>query len=191
MGKKIFSLGFKIDFEDLEKLKTRYLGFRHLKTILEKHEGNRQKMKEEIKPQFEKPTLFEFINFYFAENRPAYIPNINMPIATTKAIATITAAQGLAVLAHPGQQLSWQDDHLIEKLKKAGLFGLEVISPYHNWHQTEHYQKLANDLDLVITGGSDFHGDLVYSTLKTQFVRNAWDYFKVPYKIYTNLKKYL
>jgi len=189
--KRMADLGFKIDFADLDKLKTKYCGFRHLKTIVEKYETNKKKMAEEIKPQFGEPTLFEFINFYFGNGRPAFVPDINMKIDTAKAIAAITEAGGFPVLAHPGQQLSWQDDHLIAGLKKACLGGLEVLSPYHTWHQTEHYQKLANDLDLAITGGSDFHGDLVDPTLKNQFVKSAWNYFKVPYGVYTNLKKYL
>ncbi len=188
--RKMANLGFQIDFTELDKMKTKYCGFRHLKTIVEKYPLNLKKMTAEIKPQFTEPTLFEFINFYFAEGKPAYMPDINMPITTPEAIAAITSAGGFPVLAHPGQQLSWQDDHLISKLKKIGLRGLEVLSPYHNWHQTEHYQKLANDLDLVATGGSDFHGDLVDPTLKKQFVKSAWDYFKVPYQIYINLKKY-
>lgn len=196
---KMADLGFKIDFADLEKpapgkvegLKSKYLGFRHLKTIVEKYDVNKKRMAEEVKPQFGEPTLFEFINFYFAEGRLAHVPGINMKINTTLAIATILRAGGFPVLAHPGQQLSWQDDHLIAELKNAGLRGLEVLSPYHNWHQTEHYQKLADDLELSITGGSDFHGDLVDPALKNQFVKSAWDYFKVPYQIYINLKKYL
>jgi hypothetical protein len=189
--KKMADVGFKIDFADLDKLKSKYCGFRHLKTIVEKYPENIKKLIAEIKPQFTEPTLFEFINSYFGNDRPAYVPNINMKIDTAEAIETITAAGGFPVLAHPGQQLSWQDDSLIADLKKSGLRGLEVLSPYHSWHQVEHYQKLANDLDLVITGGTDFHGDLVDQTLKNQFVHNAWDYFKVPYAVYENLKKYL
>lgn len=189
--KKMAELGFQIDFTDLDKLKSKYCGFRHLKTIVEKYDANVRKMIAEIKPQFGKPTLFEFINFYFGNGQSAYVPGMNIPIDTRDAIATIAAAGGLAVLAHPGQQLSWDDDHLVSELKDASLRGLEVLSPYHNWHQTEHYQKLANDLGLVMTGGTDFHGDLVDRTLKTQFVHSAWDYFKIPYAVYENLKKYL
>ncbi len=189
--KKMSDLGFKIDFPDLDKLKSKYCGFRHLKTIVEKYTDNIERMIADIRPQFGKPTLFEFINFYFGNGQPAYVPEINMPIDTKDAIATITAAGGLPVLAHPGQQLSWQDDHLVVELKNAGLRGLEVLSPYHNWHQTEHYQKLANDLDLIITGGTDFHGDLHDPTLKRQFVHSAWDYFKISYAVYENLKRHL
>jgi hypothetical protein len=189
--KKMAEMGFQIDFSDLENLKSKYCGFRHLKTIVEKYADNVQRMIADIKPQFGKPTLFEFINFYFTEGKFAHIPEINMPIDAVEAIKAITAAGGLPVLAHPGQQLSWQDDQLITELKNAGLRGLEVLSPYHNWHQMEHYQKLANDLDLVITGGTDFHGDLVDFSLKHQFVQSAWDYFKVPYAVYENLEKHL
>ncbi len=189
--KKMADLGFKIDFPDLDKLKSKYCGFRHLKTIVEKYNDNVQKMIADIKPQFGEPTLFEFINFYFAEGKPAFVPEINMLIDTRDAIATITAAGGLPILAHPGQQLSWDDDQLVADLKNVGLRGLEVLSPYHNWHQTEHYQKLANDLDLIITGGTDFHGDLSDPALKHQFIHSAWDYFKIPYAVYENLSKYL
>lgn len=189
--KKMADSGFQIDFSDLEKLKSKYCGFHHLKAIVEKYPSNMKKMIAEIKPQFAEPTLFEFINFYFAEGKPAHVPEINMKIDTVEAISAITAADGLPVLAHPGQQLSWGDDRLIVELKNSGLRGLEVLSPYHNWHQMEHYQKLANDLDLVITGGTDFHGDLSDPTLKNQFIHSAWDYFKIPHTIYENLKKYL
>ncbi|MFZ5364283.1 MAG: PHP domain-containing protein [Patescibacteria group bacterium] len=189
--KKMAEMGFQIDFSDLEKIKSKYCGFRHLKTIVEKYKSNIQKMIADIRPQFSEPTLFEFINFYFADGKFAHIPEMNMSIDTILAIKTISDAGGLPVLAHPGQQLSWSDDHLISELKDAGLKGLEVLSPYHNWHQTEHYQKIANDLDLVISGGSDFHGDLVDFSLKHQFVKSAWDYFRVPYAIYENLKKHL
>jgi predicted metal-dependent phosphoesterase TrpH len=189
--KKMADLGFQINFADLDKSKSKYCGFRHLKTIVEKYPSNTKKMIAEIKPQFAAPTLFEFINFYFAEGKPAHVPGINMAITTPEAIAAITMAGGLPVLAHPGQHLSWSDDQLISELKNAGLRGLEVLSPYHNWHQIEHYQKLANDLDLVPTGGSDFHGDLVDKNLKTQFIHSAWNYFHVPYVVYENLKKFL
>jgi predicted metal-dependent phosphoesterase TrpH len=189
--KKMAEAGFQIDFSDLENLKSKYCGFRHLKSIVEKYETNVQKMVVDIHPQFAEPTLFEFINFYFADGKYAHIPEMNILIDTTLAIKTISAAGGFPVLAHPGQQLSWEDDHLISDLKDAGLRGLEILSPYHNWHQNEHYQKLANDLGLVATGGSDFHGDLVDRTLKNQFIHSAWDYFKIPYSIYENFKKHL
>ena len=184
-------LGFKINSSKLQKLPSKYCGFKHLNDIIMADPKNRARIKKEIKPQFNEPTLFEFINFYFAEGKIAFVPEMHMKINTADAIAAIRNAGGLPVLAHPGQQLSWQDDHLISKLKNAGLRGLEVISPYHTWHQTEHYQKLANNLNLIITGGSDFHGDLADKTLKTQFVHNAWDYFRVPFAVYENLKKYL
>ncbi|MFA6423678.1 MAG: PHP domain-containing protein, partial [Patescibacteria group bacterium] len=67
--KKMAEMGFQIDFSDLENLKSKYCGFRHLKTIVEKYADNVQRMIADIKPQFGKPTLFEFINFYFTEGK--------------------------------------------------------------------------------------------------------------------------
>lgn len=85
--------------------------------------------------------------------RPAYVPRAKIPPA--RAVKVILDAGGVPVLAHPG--LSRVDD-LIPELVTSGLQGLEVYYPYHDPVTREHYLKLAYRYDLVVTGGSDFHG---------------------------------
>ncbi|BCV21173.1 PHP domain-containing protein [Moorella sp. Hama-1] len=85
--------------------------------------------------------------------RPAYVPRTRVPPA--RAVAIILKARGLPVLAHPG--LSRVDD-LIPGLVAAGLQGLEVYYPYHDAAAIAHYRRIAVTYNLVITGGSDFHG---------------------------------
>jgi len=70
-----------------------------------------------------------------------------------------------------------------------GLDGLETLSPYHTWHQIEHYQNLALTNNLLMTGGSDYHSDIDFS--KEKLVHRQWDYFKVPYVFFENIKNYL
>jgi 3',5'-nucleoside bisphosphate phosphatase len=67
---------------------------------------------------------------------------------------------GIPGLAHPGEQKFGQED--IEMLAKEGIEALEVYSPKNNRHgfTIEGYLKIAQELGLLISGGTDFH----YST---------------------------
>jgi predicted metal-dependent phosphoesterase TrpH len=86
--------------------------------------------------------------------KPAFVPRTGA--APARVIEIIHAAGGLASLAHPGQ--TGIDDHL-PALRDAGLDALEVFHPDHPPDATERYRRLASDLELLVTGGSDFHGD--------------------------------
>ena len=187
--KKMEQIGFKIDFKELEKYKSRYFGFVHLKNILTQNQKNKNKIIKDLKlkeraktmkiKKIPNPDLFETINYYFTKDRPGFVPNEHLKISTPFAIKTILKAGGIPVIAHPGQQLAYKDDEIILKLKQEGLKGIEAITPYHSWHQIEHYQKLANDLNLIITFGTDFHSDLIDISLKNQPIKNQWSYFKM------------
>jgi predicted metal-dependent phosphoesterase TrpH len=72
-----------------------------------------------------------------------------------EAIDLIRSAGGVASLAHPG---TFRRDDLIPVLVEAGMEGLEVRHTEHSAARTVHYERMARDLDLLPTGGSDFHG---------------------------------
>lgn len=95
---------------------------------------------------------------YLANGRPAYVARELPPPAD--AIAWIKAAGGVAVLAHPTWATSAGEElePLLATLKSAGLGGIEVHYSTHTKRQTTKYLGLAKKLDLLITGGSDFHG---------------------------------
>ncbi len=95
---------------------------------------------------------------YLGEGASAYVPRT---LADTPDVITwIRNAGGVPVLAHPtwtrcqGESLY----RLCACLKEAGLLGLEVFYSSHNRRQTSQYLELAKQLDLLVTGGSDFHG---------------------------------
>jgi 3',5'-nucleoside bisphosphate phosphatase len=79
-------------------------------------------------------------------------------LSTLEAITLINAAAAVPVLAHPGASLFYAPVELIARLKKHGLEGLEVFSTYHTPDAIAFYYKVARDYNLLITGGSDFHG---------------------------------
>ena len=91
---------------------------------------------------------------YIADNGPAYVSNFRLK--PQEVIDVILKAKGVPVLAHP---YSLPSKELIPELAKAGLMGIEGIYSEHSPSQVAHYKKLAQEHDLLITGGSDFHGD--------------------------------
>lgn len=91
---------------------------------------------------------------YFARGAVAYVPYPARP--ADQVIEMIRRAGGVSVLAHPG--LYGRDD-LIPALVERGLLGLEAYYPGHDRAATEGYLSLASRYGLVVTGGSDDHGD--------------------------------
>jgi predicted metal-dependent phosphoesterase TrpH len=77
-----------------------------------------------------------------------------------EAIRLVRAAGGVAVFAHPGASARGRtvDDLVIEEMADAGLAGLEVDHPDHTPETRVRLRRLADDLGLLTTGSSDFHG---------------------------------
>lgn len=100
----------------------------------------------------------EAFDLWLAEGRPAYVPR-ELP-SPVEAIQWIKAAKGLPVLAHPTWVKTKEGTltELVRGLKADGLDGVEVHYSTHTARQTRDYLALAKELDLLVTGGSDFHG---------------------------------
>ena len=76
------------------------------------------------------------------------------------AVRAIREAGGVSVLAHPGS-VTRDDDlplTLLEALAEAGLDGIEVDHREHDEEERTRLREFARGHDLLITGGSDFHG---------------------------------
>jgi 3',5'-nucleoside bisphosphate phosphatase len=90
---------------------------------------------------------------YLADGQQAFVPRRGA--APADVVAVIQRAGGLAVVAHPG---TLQQDDLVRELAHDGLDGVEVFHPEHDAPAVERYRQLANEFDLAISGGSDYHG---------------------------------
>jgi 3',5'-nucleoside bisphosphate phosphatase len=97
--------------------------------------------------------LDEAFERFLKKNRPAYVPKFKMSAA--EAIALIHEAGGLAVLAHPGLNHA---DEVIPAMVEAGLDGIECFHTKHSTAIISHYLDMADQLHLLVTGGSDCHG---------------------------------
>lgn len=91
---------------------------------------------------------------FLADGRPAAVPRFEL--AAADAVALIRGAGGAATIAHPG--VSKIQDHDLKALKESGLVGVEVEHSDHPPSLREKLHKLARELDLVATAGSDYHG---------------------------------
>jgi 3',5'-nucleoside bisphosphate phosphatase len=108
-------------------------------------------------------SLSEAFDLYLAQGKPAYIDKYKIPIQ--EAIQVILNAGGIPVLAHPGL-IPFPDpvfenaqlESFIDTLISYGLLGIEVYYTDHDETETAFYKGLAEQKNLLITGGSDFHG---------------------------------
>ncbi|MFW6206571.1 MAG: PHP domain-containing protein [Gemmatimonadota bacterium] len=90
---------------------------------------------------------------YIGDDGPAFVPTrVQDP---SRAVELIREADGLASWAHPPRD---QLDGLLPVLVEAGLEGLEIYRPNHLPRQVEDLKGRARRYDLVVTGGSDWHG---------------------------------
>jgi predicted metal-dependent phosphoesterase TrpH len=118
---------------------------------------------------------------YLGQTGAAYVPRLRLN--AQEAIASIHHAGGLAVIAHPVQMRCLDPDHLefcLSRLKDLGLDGIEVKHSDHTPADSESLEKLAQRLNLLPTGGSDYHGSRAPIDLGNQ---------KVPFSYYERLKE--
>jgi predicted metal-dependent phosphoesterase TrpH len=87
-----------------------------------------------------------------------FVPKADMDVF--EAVRLVRAAGGVPVFAHPKATIRGRvvPDQLIVDLAAAGLFGLEADHEDHTPEQREQVRTLAEQLGLIVTGSSDFHG---------------------------------
>jgi predicted metal-dependent phosphoesterase TrpH len=102
----------------------------------------------------------EAFNIYLGQGGRAYLDKERL--GSSRAIELIHASGGVAVLAHPSQLLKENFAQLrteVRNLVDQGLDGIEVVHSDHREALIQELSDLADDLKLLKTGGSDFHGD--------------------------------
>ena len=106
-------------------------------------------------------TRQEAFDKYLATGKPLYTPKDALsPVAAARLLHD---AGGVAVMAHPGL-FPWGVPDKVEPRLRAliaegALDGLECYYSQHSPEDTLRYLEMARRLNLVPTGGSDFHGD--------------------------------
>jgi predicted metal-dependent phosphoesterase TrpH len=102
-------------------------------------------------------SVYEAFKKYLFTNGPLFVDYKKLHY---KEIINLTKdIKGISVIAHPGLIKNSKKEELILDCIKNGINGIEVFYPRHNINQVKYFYKLANDFNLLIFGGSDFHGE--------------------------------
>ena len=96
---------------------------------------------------------------YLGDDCSCYVPREK--ITPARACTLIQQAGGIPILAHPVlyHMKKAQLEQLIQELIPYGLKGMEVYYSTYDRGQTKDMKNLADEYNLVATGGSDYHGD--------------------------------
>ena len=168
---KLNTLGLAISYDEVQKeLGDGQLGRPHIASCL-------------VKKGYA-ADIDDAFNRFLGAGQPAYVDRYR--ITATQAISHIRAAGGVPVLAHP--DLYGLPDfetlrEMVAVLMKEGMMGIEVYCPGHSKEVTASLVALARQLDLLMTGGTDFHGAL---KPEIQLGTGSGDFF-VPFKLYEKL----
>ena len=158
---KLIDLGFSITWDEVLKESAPFapLGVTIAQVVIEKGKRtgkSNSKNSVALNSKFFDPYIF--YQNYFMKGKPAWVPRRNIDILDV--LKLIPKIGGVPVIAHPGAFFQRTNEKDIAVLKENGLQGIEVFSSYHDKRQIEFYQGLAEKYDLVLTAGSDFHGEI-------------------------------
>jgi len=99
----------------------------------------------------------EAFDLYLGEGRPAYVRRFRLEVE--EAVRLVRGAGGTVTVAHPG--VSGLERGEVQRLASKGVVGIESHHPDHNPSVREKYLRMAKELRLVPTAGSDYHGEMV------------------------------
>lgn len=144
--KEIISLlakkeGIKIKFEDIKKQVAEggSIGRPHIAKAITSAGGTHSIMDAYAK--------------YIHDDSPVYVPR--KTVSPQDAVEIIYDAGGIPVIAHP-HDLDIAET-LIKELMNYGLRGIEAYHRKHSPACVEYFSSMAEELGLIVTGGSDFH----------------------------------
>ena len=95
----------------------------------------------------------EAFDRYLGRGKPAYVPRYKLSPA--EAIELIHRCGGLPVLSHPGLI---HNERIVLEILAAGVEGVEAYHSAHTQTTNEKYARLAADMGLLVTCGTDSHG---------------------------------
>ncbi len=145
---RLSKLGISLTFEDItlaSKSKLETIGRPHIaKALVQK--GYVSTLKEAFKQ-------------YLGEGKSAYAKGISLSVKET--IETLHKANGLAIIAHPHLI---ENPKVLQRLLEMNFDGLEGYYSHFNRDENERWIKIAEKKQWLITGGSDFHGEIKPNT---------------------------
>ena len=155
MSERLRELGFEVDPAPLEARKAagKPVGRPHLAAAVLAHPANAERLSEEGHSD-----VSSFIPAYLIQGKPGYVARSHPTVE--EAISWIHEAAGVAVWAHPFWDVKDSSEVCasIDRYRAAGLDGVEVFYTSHTREQTLLLAQRCEELGLLMTGSSDYHG---------------------------------
>ncbi len=154
--KKLQELGFDVPLDEVFARASGVPGRPHIAAVLlERHPG-----------RFD--SIGQIFQEYLGSQGKAYVRR-EFALTMSQAVAVIKAAGGVPVFAHPGAYDTGIDPiRAVRNAYAEGIEGVEVFYPYQQGHRAapnspgsdwiSRIAALADELGLLKTGGTDFHG---------------------------------
>lgn len=129
----------------------------------------------------------EAFDRYVGDHAPCFLPREK--VTPAQAVELILKVGGIPVLAHPilYHLSDARLDALVKELKEAGLVAIEAVYSTYNTAEERQIRGLAAKYDLLISGGSDFHG----TTKPGLDLAVGYGKLFIPYDILEKMKGYL
>ena len=144
MVEKLRALGVDVTLDEVTALSGGSVGRSHLARVLID-----KGVVRDVREAFAK---------YLSPGKPAYVEREKLGVQ--QAVRLIADCGGLPVIAHPGQNRGESDwgRERFHALKAYGLRGIEVYHMAHGAAQAAAFERIARAENLLVTGGSDYHG---------------------------------
>jgi predicted metal-dependent phosphoesterase TrpH len=91
---------------------------------------------------------------FLGARRPAFVPKVLPSVSDVTAL--VRSLGGVTSAAHLGSRATRRG---LASLRTRGVDGAEVRHPLHDVRRAKEIERLAGDLGIMKTGGTDWHGD--------------------------------
>lgn len=162
--------GYKMDINKILDKYTHYIPINHVIDEIISQSGNLNLLKKELKSS--SPREEDMIKKLFFKKEVGILHESN--IEAEKIFGLRKKIGGQIIYCHPAKYVMPKFEYFT-KLKKAGLDGIELLSPHHTYGAIMQLQDFANKLNFITTGGSDFHRD----EGQTCTIKNSSQYFNI------------
>ena len=155
---KLNELGFFFTAGDLRKFSEDRIptGRSYLQAILSRKENLKDpRLRPYIDGNRSQSPYVNFYRDYLRGGKPAFVPMED--VSTVSAIRKVRQLGAIPILAHPSDT----GEENLRALVGNGLEGLEAYSPYHDPSEQEAFRAFAERHGLLVTAGSDFHGEKI------------------------------
>ncbi len=139
---KLRELGFDLDLDEIlsEAKESGFIG--------------RALIARKLKSEGHVKTISEAFEKFLDVGKPAYVRRYQLTIKDT--IDLIHNANGISILAHPGLIIN---KDIMTFCVEQGIMGIECYHTKHKPLEEQYFEEFCRDNNLIITGGSDYHGD--------------------------------